>query len=225
MNIEVYTDGSATTKDKPGGWGFVIIIDGKKYAECGGHMESASNNDAEMEAAIQGLAAVLKYFRDHGEPFIAGSEYCNIGDLELRHIPAYKVTLCSDSQLILGWANGTYRFKQVDKVEKYKQLQFLIGRLEAKTRWIKGHTGDEHNERCDKLANEARLGVVRQKDREEALATGKTLIGTKKSGTICIWYKDKLKVVDLESGIIENYDRSVHGPRGGVLEVREEKSR
>lgn len=217
MNIEVYTDGSATTKDKPGGWGFVICIDGNKYAECGGHMAGASNNDAEMEAAIQGLAAALKYINHLEKMEINGGENPQLGEII--------VTLVSDSQLILGWTNGHYRFKQIDKLEKYKQLQFLVTRLGVKTRWVQGHTGDEHNERCDKLANEARLGVNRKKEREEAIAAGKTLIGTKKSGTICVWYKNCLKVIDLESNTIENYDRAIHGPRGGTLEVREEKSR
>lgn len=217
MNIEVYTDGSATTKDKPGGWGFVLVIDGKKHAECGGHMAGASNNDAEMEAAIQGLAAALKYV-NHA---MNNGQFTESTPEAIR----YDVTLVSDSQLILGWTNGTYQFKQAHKIEKYKQLQFLAHRLDVKTRWVQGHTGDEHNERCDKLANEARLGINRKKDREEALAAGKTLIGTKKSGTVCIWYKEKLKVIDLETNVIEDYERPIHGPRGGTLEVREEKSR
>jgi ribonuclease HI len=221
MNIEVYTDGSATTKDKPGGWGFVVVVNGIKYAECGGHMAGASNNDAEMEAAIQGLAAVLKYVNEKRQLLCAaGSE-----QEQIDRLTQYGVTLVSDSQLILGWASGTFQFKQANKIEKYKQLQFLVHRLGVKTRWIKGHTGDEHNERCDKLANEARLGVNRKKDREEAIASGKTLIGTKKSGTICIWYKDKLKVIDLETNVCEDYERPIHGPRGGIFEVREEKSR
>lgn len=213
MQIEVYTDGSATTKDKPGGWGFVLVIDGVKYAECGGHMAGASNNDAEMEAAIQGLAAALKY--------INANPYHDLGSPSAEN----SVTLCSDSQLILGWVTGQYSFKQQHKLEKYKQLQFLANRLCVKTRWVRGHSGDEHNERCDKLANEARLGINRKQDREEALATGKTLIGTKKSGIVCIWYKGKLKLIDLETNMVEDYDRPTHGPRGSMLEVREEKSR
>lgn len=214
MKVEVFTDGSATTKDRPGGWAYVLVVDGQKHAECGGHMAGASNNDAEMEAAIQGLAAALKWLNENLALHVG-----------LDHKSVAEVTLVSDSQLILGWARGTYRFKQTDKIDKYKQLQFLVARLGVKTRWVQGHSGDEHNERCDKLANEARLGVNRQKDREEAIAAGKTLIGTKKSGTVCIWYKNCLKVIDLESNTIENYDRTIHGPRGGTLEVREEKSR
>lgn len=209
MNIEVYSDGSATTKDKPGGYGWVMVIDGSKRLEGSGHMAGASNNDAEMEAAIQGLAAALKYCTED-----------NYRDPVVK-----SVTLCSDSQLVLGWASGTYRFKQQDKIQKYQQLQFLVKRLNVKTRWVEGHSGHEHNERCDKLANEARKGIARQKEKIEAISNGKTLIGTKKTGTLCVWYKNCLKVIDLETNTVENYDRAVHGPRGGVLEIREEKSR
>ena len=216
MQIEVFTDGSATTRDKPGGYAYVLVIDGKKHAECSGHMAGASNNDAELEAAIQGLAAVLKLITaEPPSPRVFSHE-------ELYNC---NVTLCSDSQLVLGWASGTYRFKQQDKLEKYRQLQFLVNRLKVKTKWIEGHAGHEHNERCDKLANEARIGVNRAKDKAEAIVNGNTLIGTKKNGTICIWYKNSLKVIDLETNVIEDYKREIHGPRGGVLEVREEKSR
>lgn len=207
MNIEVYSDGSATTKDKPGGWGYVVVIDGVKHSEGKGHMAGASNNDAEMEAAIQGLAAVLKLFSKTLES------------------PQDIVTLVSDSQLILGWASGVYRFKQADKYAKYKQLEFLMKRLSAKTRHVKGHSGDEHNERCDKLANLGRTQKEEEIKRIDAKANGDTLIGTKKTGTLCVWYKGSLKVIDLDANVIENYDRTTHGTRGGILEVREDKSR
>lgn len=214
MKIDVYTDGSATTKDRPGGWAYVLCLDGEKFAECGGHMEGASNNDAEMEAAIQGLAAALKWLNENQALHI-GLDYKSVAE----------VTLCSDSQLILGWASGHYQFKQASKIEKYKKLKFLVHRLNVKTQWIEGHSGHEHNERCDKLANEARLGITRAADKAEAIAEGKTLIGTKKSGTLCVWYKNSLKVIDLETNVVEDYQRSIHGPRGGTLEIREEKSR
>lgn len=212
MKIEVYSDGSATTNDKPGGWGYVLVINGTKYSEGSGHAENVSNNDMEMEAAIRGLAAALKWINESGNNLI-----------DLTGLREVEVTLCSDSQLILGWASGTYRFKQTSKIEKYKQLKFLVHRLGAKTRWVQGHNGDEHNERCDKLANEARTGIV--KEQEKALASGKTLIGVKKRSTLCIWYKNCLKVIDLESNVIEDYNRELHGKRGSVLEVKEDKLR
>jgi len=35
-----------------------------------------------------------------------------------------------------------------------------MGQFNAKTRWVHGHNGDVNNERCDKLANAARLKEV-----------------------------------------------------------------
>jgi ribonuclease HI len=215
MKIEVFTDGSATVPTKPGGWAYVLVIDDEKHAECSGHAEGASNNDMELEAAIQGLAAALNYIVD------------NNGLGTFASLTPPKVYLCSDSQLVLGWADGTYRFKQPqeEKKAKYKTLVELVRRMKVETKWIKGHSGHEHNERCDKLANEARTGITKKNEMDEAKARGETLIGTKKSGTMCVWYKGKLKVVDLETNIVEDFKREVHGNRGSMLEIREEKSR
>jgi len=146
MHIEVYTDGSATTKDQPGGWGYVIVVDGQKYSEGSGHIEKGTNNDAELEAAIQGLEKIRQCFVDKVPDYSSSTEPL-----------ALIVTLVSDSQIVLGWASGAYAFRQENKIEKYKQLQILVKTWNVQTRWVEGHTGDEHNERCDKLANAARL--------------------------------------------------------------------
>lgn len=217
MKIEVFTDGSATIATKPGGWAYVITVDGLKYAECSGHMPCASNNDAEMEAAIQGLAAVLKYLNEQNIP--------QTTDANGTPYLGYTVSLCSDSQLILGWASGNYRFKQTEKMAKYHILLSLMKRTHAGIRWVRGHNGDEHNERCDKLANAARLQLTHDKKKAEQKLKGGTLIGTKKLGTICVWYKDSLKVIDLETNMVEDYKREKHGARGSILEIREEKTR
>lgn len=139
MKIEVYSDGSATIATKPGGYGYVVCFDGVKVSEGNGHMEKATNNDAELEAAIQGLAWVLKSRIEGKLP-----------------IEAHDVYLVSDSQIVLGWVDGTNKFKQKHKMNKYLQLQHVVKKLNVKTRWVEGHSGDEHNERCDALANEAR---------------------------------------------------------------------
>ena len=55
MKIEVWTDGSATIATKPGGFGWVITLDGKFHSEGSGHLEKATNNDAELMASICGL--------------------------------------------------------------------------------------------------------------------------------------------------------------------------
>jgi ribonuclease HI len=215
MIIEVYSDGSATTNDKPGGWAYVFIVDGVKHSEGSGHLEKASNNDAELEAAIQGLEAAYNFINQPED--LSKAKFVQISD------PT--VTLVADSQLVLGWTNGTYTFRQQGKIEKYKRLNLLVKLMNVKTRWVEGHTGDEHNERCDKLANEARLQLQKKENKVEAILSGKTAIGTKKIGVVCFYYKDKLKVIDLDNNICEDYDRSIHGTRGSLLEIREDKLR
>jgi ribonuclease HI len=143
LKIEAYADGSATIASKPGGYGFVIVQDGIKVQEGSGRIENATNNDSELEGAIMALAYVLKM----------------LGPMAHKPGQEPEVWLVSDSQIILGWANGTNRFKQKKKMQKFQALKFLMERLNAKTRWVKGHDGDEHNERCDKLAGWARKGI------------------------------------------------------------------
>lgn len=152
MKIEVYTDGSATTKDKPGGYGWVIVVNGTFYMEGSGSIPSATNNDAELEAAVIGLSNVL---REWNEGRLGESNIKSLG----------MVNLVSDSQIILGWTSGKYRFKQEAKRKKYDQLQYLVERLRVNTRWVRGHSGDQWNERCDELAGKQRdaaMGVVRK---------------------------------------------------------------
>ncbi len=136
MKIEVYSDGSGTTKDKPGGYGFVVVIDGKQAYEGSGHLDLATNNDCELQGAIEGLDSLHYHFEPE----------------ELTD-----VWLVSDSEITLGWADGTRAFRQEEKMLKYQQLRNLMAEFKAKTRWVPGHAGEEHNERCDVLANAARL--------------------------------------------------------------------
>lgn len=144
MKIEVYSDGSATVATKPGGYGFVIVVDGVKHSEGSGPMENATNNDAELMAAVEGLKKVL--LMRVQQPELYGQA---------------DVTLVSDSEIVLGWTNGTYRFKQKSKMAQYETLRSLAARLRLQTRWVEGHTGDIHNERCDELANIARKTQIK----------------------------------------------------------------
>ena len=208
MKIEVYSDGSAQTAATAGGWGSVIIINGELHKELSGHLEKATNNDAELMAAINGLDYVMELICSNPSSF----------PLE------YEVTLISDSEIILNWANGKYRFKQVDKMPLYDHLRRLVKKLRVQTRWVKGHSGDEWNERCDKLANNARKGIP-TKELDKIAKTVDTRIGLKKVGVASLWYQGVLKIVDFENSIIENYNKDIHGKRGSVIEIRESKDR
>ena len=213
MEIEIYSDGSATTSDKPGGYGWVMIIDKEKHSEGSGYVEFATNNDMELLGSIEGLSAVATHLHKLGLPVLENPEM-GFG---------IKTTLCSDSQIVLGWADGSYRFKQEDKLDKYNELKKYMKALRAKTRWIKGHSGDTHNERCDVLANLARKKMI--EDLSPKVDPGLTLIGDKKSNTVSLWYSGQLFVLDFEQKIMEAYSKDLHGKRGSVIEIREGKER
>lgn len=136
-NIEIYSDGSGNTFDSDGGWGFRLIVDGEVKKDGSGYIAKATNNVAELTAAIEGLKYVDAYMKAQ-----------NISDAD--------VTLVSDSQLVLGYASGLYKCKAIHLAQLNIELKNLYNKLSASTRWVKGHNGDEHNEACDVLAKTAR---------------------------------------------------------------------
>lgn len=145
MEIEVYTDGSATTADKPGGYAFVIVDKSadREIKRAGGYISSSTNNVAEITAAIEGLSEWLR---------LKDTLYPN-DDAASKQI---KVTLVSDSQLVLKYATGEYKCHKFHLVPLYIKLRDLYKQTGATTRWVKGHSGDKYNEICDKLAKSSR---------------------------------------------------------------------
>lgn len=139
MNVSIYCDGSATIASLPGGWAFVILVDGVKTAEGSGHLAKATNNIAELTAAISGLEFV------QNDP---------------RFACATTIELVSDSQLTLRYASGEYQCRKPHLVPFYCKLRQLYIKLKITTRWVKGHAGEEYNERCDELAKAARNGTT-----------------------------------------------------------------
>lgn len=99
-----------------------------------------TNNRMELLAAIVGLEALKRP--------------CN-------------VTLYSDSRYLVdavskGWAarwrkNGWMRNKREAAVnpDLWERLLNLLERHNAEFRWVRGHSGDPDNERCDALASAA----------------------------------------------------------------------
>jgi len=136
-DIRVYTDGSGTTKDKPGGYGYVITVDGKFELEDLGYIPKATNNVAELTAAVRGLKKA--------EPL-------------LTKYPDAHITLVSDSKLVLGYASGEYKIKAMHLWPLYIELRQLHDKFKITCEWVKGHSGDVNNERCDVLAKAGRLG-------------------------------------------------------------------
>ena len=136
MKIEIYSDGSGNTMEGDGGWAYRIIVDDSVVAECSGYLDNATNNVAELYGAVEGLKEAIA--------------------LTVNKLDTKEYTLYSDSKLVLGYANGSYACKAEHLLPLYIKIRELYTLINLKTVWVKGHSGNTHNEACDKLAKAAR---------------------------------------------------------------------
>lgn len=135
--ISVYADGSSTGRaDKPGGWAYVVIKDGLPLIANYGGDKSTTNNKMELQAAIEGLKAVINnnWHKD------------NI------------IELVSDSEYTLKIANSTYHPQK--NMAQCVELVHLFTICQARIRHVYGHTGDTWNERCDSLSKQGKEEVT-----------------------------------------------------------------
>lgn len=137
-HITIYTDGACKGNPGPGGWGAVLIW-GKHKKEINGYNPHTTNNQMEMLAMIEALKAVK-------EPS--------------------KVDVYTDStyvrdgltKWIFGWKSNNWKTasrKPVKNQELWMELEKQSNRHQLTLHWVKGHSGDEGNEKADELANEA----------------------------------------------------------------------
>lgn len=137
--IDIYTDGACSGNPGPGGYGVVMLFEGKRKELSEGYKET-TNNRMEMMAVIQALKELK----------------CKC-----------EVDLYSDSKYIVdainkGWANkwqkNNWMRNKKDKalnVDLWKELLGLLEVHKVTFIWVKGHADNVENERCDLLAREA----------------------------------------------------------------------
>lgn len=140
--LSVYADGASSAKGgRPGGWAYVVVRDEVHVlAAQYGSDPVTTNNIMELTAAIQGLETAYALLR--------------AGKIRSDEV----VELVSDSQYVLGLAAGAYvPEKNLELAKRVRELTLL---LKARTRWVKGHTGDVWNERCDSLAGRGKKAIT-----------------------------------------------------------------
>lgn len=143
--IIVYTDGASRGNPGPGGWAAIIISD-KEVIELAGKKDPATNNQMELEAAIQGLGCVEKEYGAVAVELHADSRYV------LNGIESW-----IDGWVKKGWV--TMAKKPVENKPQWMKLMKLrdvFGRKLSLTK-VDGHSGHLYNDRCDELAVQAAL--------------------------------------------------------------------
>ena len=133
--VTIFTDGACSGNPGPGGWGAILISGAHEREICGGE-PATTNNRMELMAAIQALESLKR---------------------------PCKVELHTDSQYVRkgitewigGWKARGWRTadkKPVKNEDLWKRLDAARARHDVDWRWVKGHNGNELNERADGLA-------------------------------------------------------------------------
>ena len=135
-HVDIYTDGACSGNPGPGGYGAVLVYNGKEKELSGGEAQT-TNNRMELTAVIAALEAL--------------KEPC-------------EVTLTTDSKyvsdaVLQGWARSwrSRGWKKGDgkaalNPDLWSRLLDLLDIHKVEFVWVKGHAGHPYNERCDALA-------------------------------------------------------------------------
>ena len=137
--IVVYTDGGCSGNPGPGGWGIVVIADGIAKQLSGGEALT-TNNKMELSAAIAALSIIKN------TPSFAGRKV--IVNIDSQYVKN-GITIWIKGWKAKGWKTADK--KPVKNQELWEQLDSLNSSLNVEWRWVKGHSGVEYNEICDKL--------------------------------------------------------------------------
>jgi ribonuclease HI len=133
--VEIWTDGACSGNPGPGGWGAILKF-GDREKELSGGEAQTTNNRMELMAAISALEALS---RPCGVDLHTDSQYLRQGVTSWMH----------------GWKRNGWRTadkKPVKNEDLWRRLDEAAQRHEIAWRWVKGHAGEEMNERADELA-------------------------------------------------------------------------
>ena len=138
-NIIVYTDGGCSGNPGAGGWGAVIIADGKVRQLSGGE-KFTTNNRMELTAAISVLSVIASDAALKTRRVIVNidSQYVKNG-----------ITTWIKSWKAKGWLTADK--KPVKNQDLWQKLDEVSANLDVNWNWVKGHAGIEYNELCDSL--------------------------------------------------------------------------
>ena len=141
--IKIYTDGACSGNPGPGGWGYVILENGKLHTGKGSESQT-TNNRMELMAAIKALESARA---DESLYLYTDSTYLQKGITEW----------------IVNWKKNnwiTSSKKPVSNKDLWIKIDQLNLELDIEWKWIKAHQSDNsddtfYNNMADELATGA----------------------------------------------------------------------
>lgn len=133
-DIIIYTDGSSRGNPGPGGFGSVLIS-GNHRKEISGGFKFTTNNRMEL----MGVICALECLKTSG----------------------HNITIYSDSQYVVNSISKGWIFNWIKKKKDFPNSDLWFRFLNVypnntlKFIWVKGHSDNEENNRCDFLATSA----------------------------------------------------------------------
>jgi ribonuclease HI len=141
--VTIFTDGSCLSNPGPGGWAAILRWRDNER-EIAGSEPDTTNNRMELLAAIMALNALTRPMQ---VKLHTDSRYVMNGVQDW--MPRWKAN---------GWK--TANKKPVANQDLWQQLDAAVNRHTIDWHWVKGHAGDEFNERCDQLARSAAESIA-----------------------------------------------------------------
>jgi ribonuclease HI len=139
--VEVWTDGSGTTAGNPGGWAYVMEYDnGRVPKESVGGARDATNNRMELSGPLMALRTLKKP--------------CRVK----IHTDSVYVANAFNQDWLGAWTRR--KWVKVKNVDLWQALVAEVEKHDVEWAWVRGHATDVNNNRCDKLAGEARRAII-----------------------------------------------------------------
>lgn len=138
-HVTIYTDGACSGNPGKGGWGALLMF-GETRREISGYSPSTTNNRMELMAAIKALEAL--------------KEPCRV---DLYSDSSYVVNAFRQGWLKRWSTNNwlTAAKKPVENQDLWQKILPLVRLHDVTFHKVKGHSDNEHNNRCDFLATQA----------------------------------------------------------------------
>ena len=137
--VTIYTDGACSGNPGPGGWGAIVIDDGREIELSGGESPT-TNQRMELTGPIEGLRALAGR---RGVAIYSDSAY---------------VVNCFRDKWYVRWRRNGWRNAQKKPVENrdlWEALLAEVARHDVVWHKVAGHSGHEMNDRADVLARSA----------------------------------------------------------------------